>query len=121
MILEKTIDRIKEIYQDHKISPLKVTKIVIGLGYTGVEVSNYVDKSFLGLASTLPTVVNITDCSKINFANLMSILFQLINDFFLAANLNILWFKARFDINSKFTFRQIDDVSDRSDYLIITP
>lgn len=68
MILEKTIDRIKEIYQDHKISPLKVTKIVIGLGYTGVEVSNYVDKSFLGLASTLPTVVNITDCSKINFA-----------------------------------------------------
>ncbi|MFX1325753.1 MAG: Rossmann-like domain-containing protein [Promethearchaeota archaeon] len=68
MILEKTIDLIKQIYQDHKKIPLKVAKVVIGLGYTGVEVSNYANKSFLGLAATLPTVVNITDCSKIKFA-----------------------------------------------------
>ncbi|MHA2393041.1 MAG: Rossmann-like domain-containing protein [Promethearchaeota archaeon] len=68
MILEETIELIRQIYKDYKIIPPKVTKVVLGLGYTGVEVSAYAYEPFLGLASTLPSVVNITDCSKIEFA-----------------------------------------------------
>lgn len=68
MILEKTVELIKQIYKVHEIIPPKVTKVVIGLGYTGVEVSAYEIEPILGLASTLPSVVNTADCSKIKFA-----------------------------------------------------
>jgi uncharacterized protein (DUF4213/DUF364 family) len=68
MILEKTIDLIKQIYKIHKIIPPKITKVVIGLGYTGVEVTAYGHEPFLGLASTLSSIVNKSDCSKIEFA-----------------------------------------------------
>jgi uncharacterized protein (DUF4213/DUF364 family) len=68
MILEKTIELVKKIYKIHKILPPKVTKVVIGLGYTGVEVSGYAYEPFLGLAATLPNIINNTDCSKIEFA-----------------------------------------------------
>ncbi|MFX1388512.1 MAG: Rossmann-like domain-containing protein [Promethearchaeota archaeon] len=68
MILEKTINLVKQIYRIHKIVPPKVTKVVIGLGYTGVEVTGYAYEPFLGLASTLPTIINKTECSKISFA-----------------------------------------------------
>ncbi|MFX0082516.1 MAG: Rossmann-like domain-containing protein [Candidatus Hodarchaeota archaeon] len=68
MILEKTVRLIKQIYEDHNIVPPKISNVVIGLGYTGVEVSNSGQKSVLGLASTLPSIINSADCSKINFA-----------------------------------------------------
>ncbi len=68
MILEKTVDRVKQIYKTRKILLPKVTKVVIGLGYTGVEVTTYAHEPFLGLASTLSSIINKTDCSKINFA-----------------------------------------------------
>ena len=68
MILEKSVELIKQIYKIHKIVPPKVTKVVIGLGYTGVEVSAYAYEPFLGLASTLQSIIRKTDCSKIEFA-----------------------------------------------------
>ncbi len=68
MILEKTVKLINQIYKIHKIVPPKVTSVVIGLGYTGVEVSAHAFKPFLGLAATLPSIIKRTDCSKINFA-----------------------------------------------------
>ncbi len=68
MIIEKTLDLIKQIYKIHKIVPPKITKVVIGLGYTGVEVSAYAYEPFLGVASTLPSIIKATNCSKIKFA-----------------------------------------------------
>lgn len=68
MILEKTVELIKQIYRIRKIVPPKVTKVVIGLSYSGVEVTAYAYEPFLGLASTLQTIIDKTDCSKINFA-----------------------------------------------------
>ncbi|MFW9969543.1 MAG: Rossmann-like domain-containing protein [Candidatus Odinarchaeota archaeon] len=68
MILERTVELVNQIYKIHKIMPPKVTKIVIGLGYTGVEVSAYAYEPFLGLASTLPSIINATECNKMNFA-----------------------------------------------------
>jgi len=68
MILEKTVDLIKQIYKIHKIVPPQITKVVIGLGYTGVEVTAYAYEPFLGLASTLQSILNTTNCSKISYA-----------------------------------------------------
>lgn len=68
MILEKTVEFIKQIYKIHEIVPPKISKVVIGLGYTGVEVSAYTLEPILGLASTLPSVINSVNCSKIKFA-----------------------------------------------------
>lgn len=68
MILEKTVELVKKIYKYHKIVPPKITKVVIGLGYTGVEATAYSYEPFLGLAYTLPRVIKKTDCNKINFA-----------------------------------------------------
>jgi len=68
MILEKTIIEVKQIYRNHNIEPPKISKIVVGLGYTGVKVCTQENKSFLGLAATIPSIVNNTDCTKIEFA-----------------------------------------------------
>jgi len=68
MILEKTVELVKQTYINLNIEPPKISKVVVGLGYTGVEISAYSYDSFLGLASTLLSVVNITDCTKIEFA-----------------------------------------------------
>jgi len=68
MILEKTVELVKQIYRIHKIVPPIATKVVIGLGYTGVEVTGYAYEPFLGLASTLPKIINSIDCTKIDFA-----------------------------------------------------
>ncbi len=68
MIIEKTLELIKQIYRIHKIFPPKVTKVVIGLGYTGVEATTYAYSPFLGLASTLPSIIQASDCTKIEFA-----------------------------------------------------
>ncbi|MFW9947225.1 MAG: Rossmann-like domain-containing protein, partial [Candidatus Odinarchaeota archaeon] len=56
------------IYRYHKLLPPKVTRVVVGLGYTGVELAAYAYEPFLGVAQTLPNVIHNTDCSKTNFA-----------------------------------------------------
>lgn len=68
MILERTLELILQIYKYHKILPPKVTNVVIGLGYTGVELSALAYSPFLGVAQTISNIINTTDCSKINFA-----------------------------------------------------
>ena len=54
MILENTVKLVLDIYKYHKIIPPRVSKVVIGLGYTGVELEALAYDPFLGLASTLP-------------------------------------------------------------------
>lgn len=68
MILEKTVELIKQTYKGHEIIPPKVSNVVVGLGYTGVEVSTYALEPILGLSSTLPSLINKAECSKINVA-----------------------------------------------------
>ncbi|MFX0073232.1 MAG: Rossmann-like domain-containing protein, partial [Candidatus Hermodarchaeota archaeon] len=68
MILEQTVDLIKSIYKYHRIITPKIKRVVIGLGYTGVELLAYAYDPLLGLAYTLPTIIQESECSKINFA-----------------------------------------------------
>ena len=68
MILEKTVNLVEQIYNYHKILPPKVNTVILGLGYTGVELVSYMYDPFLGLASTLPNIIQSTDCTKIEFA-----------------------------------------------------
>jgi len=68
MILEKTVELILQIYKYHKILPPKVNRVVIGLGYTGVELTTFAYDPFLGLCYTLPNIIQSTNCTKIDFA-----------------------------------------------------
>ncbi|MBY8980052.1 MAG: hypothetical protein KGD72_06660 [Candidatus Lokiarchaeota archaeon] len=68
MILESTVKLVLDIYKYHKIIPPRVSKVVIGLGYTGVELEALAYDPFLGLAATLPTIIQSTNCTKIDFA-----------------------------------------------------
>ncbi|MHA2036373.1 MAG: Rossmann-like domain-containing protein [Promethearchaeota archaeon] len=68
MILEKTVKLIKETYDKYDIIPPTLSRVVVGLGYTGVEISSKEFKPILGLASTLSSIINATDCSKIEYA-----------------------------------------------------
>ena len=68
MILEKTVDLIRSIYRYHRIIPPKINRVVVGLGYTGVEIFALSFDPFLGLAYTLPNVIKNFNCSKIDFA-----------------------------------------------------
>ena len=68
MILEKTVEQVKNTYNSHNIEPPKISKVVLGLGYTGVKVSTKERDSFLGLAATVPSIINSSNCSKIEFA-----------------------------------------------------
>ena len=68
MILESTVKLVLDIYKYHKIIPPRVSKVVIGLGYTGVELEALAYDPFLGLASTLPNIIQSTNCTKIDFA-----------------------------------------------------
>jgi len=68
MILEKTVELVTQIYRYHKIIPPRVSKVVIGLGYTGVELEALAYDPFLGLAATLPAIIKSTNCTKIDFA-----------------------------------------------------
>ena len=79
MILEKTVELIKQTYVIHDIEPPKISKVVLGLGYTGVKITTQESHSFLGLAATVPSIVDNTNCSKMEFAgNLTNIaLFEL--------------------------------------------
>ena len=72
MILEKTIEILLQIYKYHKILPPKVNKVVIGLGYTGVELATYAYDPFLGVAQTLPSLIQKFDCTKINYAGCLT-------------------------------------------------
>ena len=58
MILENTVELVLDIYKYRKILLPKVSKVILGLGYTGVELISYAYDPFLGLASTLPTIYN---------------------------------------------------------------
>jgi len=68
MILESTVKLVLDTYKYHKIIPPRVSKVVIGLGYTGVELEALAYDPFLGLAATLPTIIQSTNCTKIDFA-----------------------------------------------------
>ena len=68
MILEKTVELVKQTYISHSIEPPEVSKVVLGLGYTGVVVSTQETESYLGLAATVPNIVNNTSCNKIDSA-----------------------------------------------------
>jgi len=68
MIIEKTIEKITQIEDENKITPPKVSKVVIGLGYTGVELKFSDNTLQLGVAFTLPDFLLNKGCSKINFA-----------------------------------------------------
>ena len=68
MILESTVKLVLDIYKYHKIIPPSVSKVVIGLGYTGVELEALAYDPFLGLAATLPAIIRSTNCTKIDFA-----------------------------------------------------
>ncbi|MHA1291507.1 MAG: Rossmann-like domain-containing protein [Promethearchaeota archaeon] len=67
MILEKTIEVIKQIYKIHRIIPPKINRVVIGIRYTGVELSTFGYGMILGVAYTLPEIIKKTDCNKIKF------------------------------------------------------
>jgi uncharacterized protein (DUF4213/DUF364 family) len=67
MILEKTVDLVKSIYKYHKILPPKINRVVIGLGYTGVELLAYAYEPLMGVANTLPEIINNFDCSQVSF------------------------------------------------------
>jgi uncharacterized protein (DUF4213/DUF364 family) len=79
MILEKTVELIKQTYLIHDVEPPKISKVILGLGYTGVKITTHESDSFLGLAATVPSIVDNTNCSKMEFAgNLTNIaLFEL--------------------------------------------
>jgi uncharacterized protein (DUF4213/DUF364 family) len=68
MILESTVKLVLDIYKYHKIIPPRVSKVIIGLGYTGVELEALAYDPFLGLAATLPAIIQSINCTKIDFA-----------------------------------------------------
>ncbi|MFO7797970.1 MAG: Rossmann-like domain-containing protein [Promethearchaeati archaeon] len=68
MIIEKTIEKITEKLDESKVTPPKVSKVVIGLGYTGVELNFSGVPPQLGVAFTLPELLQNKACSKINYA-----------------------------------------------------
>ncbi|MFW9822172.1 MAG: Rossmann-like domain-containing protein [Candidatus Thorarchaeota archaeon] len=68
MILEKTLEIIEQNYKSQDTEPAIISKVVIGLGYTGVEISTKGNDSFLGLAATIPSIIKNSDCSKMEFA-----------------------------------------------------
>ncbi len=68
MILEKTVELINRIYKNHEILPPKISRVVIGIGFSGVEIAAYSYSPILGLARTFPSVINEPSCSKIDFA-----------------------------------------------------
>ena len=68
MILEKTVELVLRIYKYHKILPPRVNNVAIGLGYTAVELTAMGYDPFLGLANTLPSIIESEDCTKNDFA-----------------------------------------------------
>lgn len=72
MILEKTVELIRSIYKYHRIIPPKVNRVVIGIGYTGVELLALSYSPFLGLAYTLQSEIKNKMCTKINLAGTLT-------------------------------------------------
>ncbi|TFF88212.1 MAG: hypothetical protein EU548_09165, partial [Promethearchaeota archaeon] len=71
MILGKTIDLINQKLFGNLKSEIKVSQVVIGIGYTGVEL-RIQDNPFLGVSYTLPGVLNNRECSGIDFAGVLT-------------------------------------------------
>lgn len=61
MILEKTVELLKQIYRFHKIPTPRIFEVVIGPKYTGVEVATLSFGMFLGLSYTMPSVLKATN------------------------------------------------------------
>ena len=72
MILEKTCDLVLQIYKYRKIPPPRISNVTIGLNYTGVEIEALCYDPFLGLAQTLSSVVQETNCNKNDFAGTLT-------------------------------------------------
>ena len=66
-VISKTLEKVKDIFEVESKKLPQLSKVVIGLGYTGVEI-NAKGRSFMGLAYTLPDVVSHEACSKIKLA-----------------------------------------------------
>jgi uncharacterized protein (DUF4213/DUF364 family) len=66
-IIPKTLEKVKDLLERKSIEFPQLSKIVIGLGYTGVEI-NVEKQNFMGLAYTLPDIVSHGTCSKIKLA-----------------------------------------------------
>lgn len=68
-LIPRTLGMVKEIFEGKSVEFPQLSKVVIGLGYTGVEIKvNTKERSFMGLAYTLPEVVSHETCSKIKLA-----------------------------------------------------
>ena len=72
MILEKTVELVHQIVKFHKIIPSKVHNVVVGLGYSGVELASFTHGMFLGVANTLPDFIFGETCSKLKSAGKLS-------------------------------------------------
>lgn len=68
MIVDKTIDKIINMLDGMKEPDLQISNVVIGLGYTGVELKFNDNSTQLGVAYTLPKVFKDKSCTKIDFA-----------------------------------------------------
>jgi len=68
MIIEKTIDKMIDLLDDMKEPIPQVSNVVIGLGYTGVEIKFNNNSSQLGVVYTLTDLFKDKSCTKIDFA-----------------------------------------------------
>ncbi|TFF97937.1 MAG: hypothetical protein EU547_02945 [Promethearchaeota archaeon] len=71
MILQKTIELINQKLFGNLKSEVKISQVVIGIGYTGVEL-RIQESPFLGVSYTLLDVLSNKECSKIDFAGILT-------------------------------------------------
>ena len=57
MILEKTVELIKQIFRYQRMFPPRIHRIIIGSKYTGVEVASMGFGMLVGLAYSLPSIL----------------------------------------------------------------
>lgn len=69
MILEKTVELVEQIYKYHRIFTPQINKVIIGTAFTGVEIYAYTFEPILGLAYSLPNLIEQTDYNISNFVS----------------------------------------------------
>ena len=67
MILEKTVELLKQIFKYQNIFPPRISRIVIGEKYTGVEVMGFGFGMFVGVAYTMPAFLKNPDFNKTEY------------------------------------------------------
>jgi uncharacterized protein (DUF4213/DUF364 family) len=67
MILKETVRLIEDFYDKQKDLVPEASKIVIGLGYTGIQLNTPSHGKVVGVAYTAPNIIKAQECSKINF------------------------------------------------------